>query len=171
MNQEELIREYQNIHKQGEQMWGTTTYKNRHMVEHQIRVIEHRIGKIKSSLDYGCGKGWQYSKKLVHKDWGIDLPTLYDPCVAGLDIKPQGQFDIVICIDVLEHVHPDSVDDTLQEIINYSKKALIFNIAVRPAIKKFKDGTNYHTTIESKKWWRDKIRKYKDHRIVLMTHV
>ena len=36
--------------------------------------------KAETLLDYGCGKGLQYSKWKHHEDLGV-MPTLYDPAL------------------------------------------------------------------------------------------
>jgi len=59
---------------------------------------------IKTILDFGSGKGMQYTELKLHEKWGVEMPTLYDPAVPGLDKIPNIMlpFDMVICCDVLE---------------------------------------------------------------------
>ena len=47
--------------------------------------------KAETLLDYGCGKGLQYTKWKHHEDLGI-MPTLYDPAVPEYENLPDGPF-------------------------------------------------------------------------------
>lgn len=126
-------------------------------VQDIIRLVAEYDAK--TLLDYGCGQGDQYAVKKVHKKWGI-LPTLYDPASKRHRIKPTGQFDGVICTDVLEHIPEDELDDALTEIFGYAKKFVVLSIATGPAHKKFDDGTNLHVTIKPEEWWRTKLSRF-----------
>ena len=53
-------------------------------------------------LDYGCGKGRQYSERRVHEEWGGLEPHCFDVGVPAFADTPQGPFDGVICTDVME---------------------------------------------------------------------
>lgn len=115
-------------------------------------------------LDYGSGKGYQYLARRIHDVWGGILPHCYDPGVRQLSEKPIGQFDGIICTDVLEHIAEDDLDDVLLEIKGYSARRPKHNsfiflvIACRPAKKHFADGTNVHLTIKPPTWWNDRLK-------------
>jgi len=76
----------------------------------------------KTILDYGCGLGFQYTREKAYKAWGMKPPALYDPAVDRYSIKPEGQFDGVICTDVLEHVPADELDAMVREIAGYARQ-------------------------------------------------
>lgn len=109
-------------------------------------------------LDYGCGKGFQYSKNRIHKVWGI-MPTLYDPGVPEFADQPHKHFDGVICTDVMEHIEQGDVMRTLKDVFHYSKRFVFFSISCRAAKKEFGDGRNVHRTIKPSVWWQRKIEK------------
>lgn len=111
-----------------------------------------------SLLDYGCGKGFQYTKRNLHKThlYGI-MPTLYDPAVVEHSTYPEGQFDGVICTDVLEHIPESSVGFVLSSISEKAKKFVFLSISTIPAITKLPNGENAHTTIKPVEWWIDKV--------------
>lgn len=109
-----------------------------------------------SLLDYGCGKGWQYSEMELHHAWGI-MPSLYDPAVPGLHRKPVGRFDGVICTDVMEHIPERNIPATLDEIFGYAEKFVFLSICTRPSKKTLPDGRNCHLTVRPHEWWLDKI--------------
>ena len=113
----------------------------------------------KTVLDYGCGRGDQYT--LQHQDefWGVDRPTLYDPAFASHDQLPEGKFDAVICSDVLEHVPFDEAEELIRRLFDYSNKFVWASVCCRKAKKEFEDGLNMHITIQPFWWWQAKFAK------------
>jgi len=139
-------------HHQSNPKWGTTAGRFIHSVETLTKNHFCFDG-----LDYGCGKG-----ALVKGYKGQTRFTEYDPGIQGKDQLPQNQFDIVTCIDVLEHIEPSCVNDVLDEVIGKGKKVVFLVISTRPAIEKLKDGRNAHLIIEDAEWWLKKIRRRTD---------
>jgi hypothetical protein len=109
-------------------------------------------------LDYGCGKGWQYTRDHVHRAWGV-MPTLYDPAVPGLDELPDGPYDGVICTDVLEHVPEACVDRTLWAIDVRARLFAYLCVATRPAAAVLPNGENAHCTVRPPAWWAVRVRR------------
>ena len=79
-------------------------------------------GLCSAVLDYGTGKGLLVERLRRELPDSISV-TGYDPAVEAGRLS-QGPFDILTCLDVLEHVEIDSIDATLQEI-NSLKKFLL----------------------------------------------
>ena len=157
ISKEQLEKEYIWVHENTTTMSGRTTIKNKEKIHEVIkRVNPYNV------LDYGCGKGWQYTREKVHKEWGIPMPKLYDPYMkeyAKLPGVSSKYFDLILCVDVMEHILPEEVDTVLHEIFflgNFS----YFHIDTKPAIKKFSDGTNFHVSIHSQDWWVNKLNEY-----------
>lgn len=149
--------EYRFIHAKTPTMWGVTTIRLCLFIKQYIDEIQPV-----EILDYGCGKGQQYTDKRVHKLWKTKLPYLYDPYVEGFTKKPstpEGFFDLVLCCDVMEHVFPDEVDEVLRQLFFYGKKVFL-SIGTKPAVKKFSTGDNLHLTIQPEEWWLEKLQKY-----------
>lgn len=96
-------------------------------------------------VDYGCGKG--LSKAFINKPL-----TLYDPCIAGRDTRPEPA-DMVICTDVLEHIEPELLDNVLDDLQRLTKKVGFFAIHTGPAKKVLSDGRNAHLIQEEYRWW------------------
>lgn len=102
-----------------------------------------------SIMDYGCGR----SDLLAHF-WADGARRLawYDPAVPGRKQMPAGEFDMVLCNDVLEHIRMEDVDRVLREIRARSSNAL-FTISLRPARAKLPDGRNAHVALLSASEW------------------
>ena len=114
----------------------------------------------KTLLDYGCGRGHQYSRHRVQDRWPpIDI-SMFDPGVTEWQCKPAGVFDAVVVCDVMEHVPESAVDDVLQDIFSSAGKFVFFSIRYGPAKAVLPDGTNAHCTLMPPEWWVDKIGTY-----------
>ena len=97
-----------------------------------------------SVLDYGCGKGHflDFAKEA--------MPGLR---VAGFDVAcdeysklPDGKFDMVVSLDVMEHVEFGALSSVLTEIRDRADKVFVCSVANYPAAKKLPDGRNAHVT-------------------------
>lgn len=118
----------------------------------------------KSILDYGCGKGFQYSKLKLDVFWNV-LVDCYDPGVSVFSKLPNNVYDGVLCIEVMEHIPEEEVDNTLKNIFIKAKKFAFFSISLvydkqsyKLKHKRLIDGSNVHVTIKSKEWWEERIK-------------
>lgn len=109
-------------------------------------------------LDYGCGKG-TLSLMLVEQHSGNFTVTNYDPAIPSFSVQPEPA-DFVVCLDVLEHVEPDCLDDVLAELHRLTLKEALFVISLHRSSKTLADGRNAHLIVESHEWWRDKVGRY-----------
>ena len=112
----------------------------------------------KTLLDYGAGGGKQYTEECYHVLWNI-MPTLYDPAVREFSKRPNGQFDGVICTDVLEHVPITELDAVIADLVDYSRLWCFVSVCCRRAKpnKNLPDGRNAHVTVRPQKWWHEKM--------------
>lgn len=115
-----------------------------------------KIHKVKTILDYGCGKG---GLKIAIGDM-VRTYVNYDPCIAEFNVIPTGKFDLIVCVDVMEHIEEECTDNVLNDIFNYAGKLVFFNIASQPAKKKFSDGTNTHINLKSEREWLRILQKW-----------
>lgn len=152
MNEEFLKKEYENLHAIG--------YYDGYFCSRYKKEIKNIIVKTgsKSLLDYGSGKGFQYLKLRLNSYWGIK-ETCYDKYVKEFSMLPEGKFDGVICVEVLEHVPESEIEVVLQRIFNAAEKFVFLTIATKEAKKKFSNGENVHVLLRDKDWWLDKINK------------
>lgn len=151
-----LVDQYREMHLKGH----FAGYSLKAHTEDIRQLVQ--LTRAKSLLDYGCGKGHQYSLSKMHRVWGGIMPTLYDPGVEQLSTKPSAKFDGVICTDVLEHIPEGEVEETLREIFSYATKFVYLSICTRPAKKTLPDGRNAHVTIKEPAWWAGKIHAASD---------
>lgn len=107
--------------------------------------------QVQTILDYGCGQG-TLAKAL--SGYGI---TQYDPCVERFNQRPSGTYDMVACLDVLEHIEPDYLDNVLQDLWDYTGKVAFLLISCVPSRQTLPDGRNAHLIQEQPDWWIDRI--------------
>lgn len=102
-----------------------------------------------SILDYGCGRS-----DLVAHFWkdGARRVAKFDPAIPQFKDMPDGEFGLVLCTDVMEHIRMEDVDRVLGEIRRKSSRAL-FTISMKPARAKLPDGRNAHVTLLSADEW------------------
>ena len=75
-------------------------------------------------------------------------------------------FDWFFCADVMEHIPPEFVDATLDNIAHVASKGGFFQIALSKDGCGALIGDTLHLTVESPEWWMKKI----NHRWVVVSH-
>ena len=108
---------------------------------------------VTSILDFGAGKGnTSDSIKTLYPD--IEVHT-YDPVTFPIELPKQ--VDLVYSSDVLEHVEPQHIDDTIVDLFKRGTKYQYHLIACHLAKKTLTDGRNAHLIVEEPDWWENKI--------------
>jgi hypothetical protein len=113
-----------------------------------------KIGNCRSLSDYGAGK-CNLKVALGLRDGGPVTYQPYDP--AFPDYGPPRPADLVTCIDVLEHIEPDLLDNVLDEIASITQRLAFLTIHTQPAKKVLSDGRNAHLIQEPPSWWIDRL--------------
>lgn len=155
MNKDYIASEYRRMHDAGK--FSGVSLKP-HLAEINNLVREYNVQTL---LDYGCGKALMHDKHRLAKE-----VNLYDPYYEPYSQKPIGNFDMVICTDVLEHIPEDAVGKVLAELLDYANKVLFLAICTKPANKSFANGDNVHVTVKPKEWWDLMLQTNKDIKIV-----
>lgn len=113
-----------------------------------------RKAKIQSVSDYGAGK-----KNLMKGLQKAGIQTIeykpYDP--AFPEYGDAQAADLVCCIDVLEHIEPELIENVLKELARLVTKYGFFSIHMGPAAKILSDGRNAHLIQEPSSWWLPRI--------------
>ena len=99
-------------------------------------------------LDYGCGKG-EFSRAPKYRSKIKRLE--YDPAIRGKESASPA--DLVIALDVMEHIEPECLTDVIQHIHGLTGKCFYCSIAVRPSKKMLADGRNAHLIVQPGTWW------------------
>lgn len=106
-------------------------------------------------LDYGAGKGrlGESLDQYLHRTITIHH---YDPARPEWAAEPApAQF--VACIDVLEHIEPDLLENVLDDLQRVTASTGIFTVHTGPARKHLPDGRNAHLIQQPASWWLPKF--------------
>lgn len=104
--------------------------------------------KAKALLDYGCGS-LQSLRKVLTAD--VEYRG-YEPAVPEWAGAPEPA-DLVVCIDVLEHIEPDCLAAVLNDLRRVTVGVGFFSIHTGPAVKTLSDGRNAHLIQQPMEWW------------------
>ena len=107
--------------------------------------------QIKELLDYGAGK--------CRLRDSLEQPvkyTPYEPSNPLWDATPE-PCELVACIDVLEHIEPELLDNVLDDLKRLVLACGLFTIHTGAAMKILPDGRNAHLTQENWDWWEKKL--------------
>lgn len=148
MSQDELItpeyrKEQEALHAKGN--YGTASLQFGKIVSEIINQTNAL-----TVLDYGCGS-MQNLAKVLRPDHDIEYCG-YDPAVPEFSDKPEPA-DLVTCIDVLEHIEPELLENVLNDLCRVSHKWFFATVHTGPARKTLSDGRNAHLIQKSPIWW------------------
>jgi len=116
--------------------------------------------KIKTLSDYGAGKMRLYKSLSKEAIEYLEEYYPYDPAFPEYGV-PQSA-ELVCCIDVLEHIEPEYLDNVLLDLSNIVNKLGYFTIHLEAAVKVLPDGRNAHLIQESVSWWIAKLINHFD---------
>ena len=111
-------------------------------------IEDHQLTEL---LDYGAGKCRLRDSLTQSVKY---YP--YEPSNPEMSDTPEPR-ELVCCIDVLEHIEPDCLDDVLDDLKRLTLKYGLFTIHTGPAQKILPDGRNAHLIQEPWAWWKDKL--------------
>lgn len=129
--------------------YGIASKKYAPLVTEIINRLE--VGHL---LDYGCGRHMNLLKSIKPKQ-ALKYQG-YDPGwpeLAGAPIPAE----MVACIDVLEHIEPDMLDNVLDHLAQLTEIVCILTVHCGPASKVLPDGRNAHLIQEPMEWWLPKL--------------
>jgi hypothetical protein len=106
-------------------------------------------------LDYGAGKGRLGEALRQHLQRPIAIRH-YDPARPEWAATPEPA-QLVACIDVLEHIEPDLLDNVLDDLRRVTAATGVFTVHTGPAVKILPDGRNAHLIQRPASWWLPKF--------------
>lgn len=86
-----------------------------------------------SLLDYGCGKG-QFIDEMRKLNLFAEIAG-YDPGFAKFEVAPDGQYDVVSCLDVLDAAEKRFLDTIVADIAARTSGFAVFDCLTQPAPK------------------------------------
>jgi hypothetical protein len=145
----DLVAQYAEIHRS--RRYGDTSIKNLRFLRPAVRLLRPR-----SILDYGCGQS-----RLLEALAPSPATRLlrYDPAIPQYATLPTEKADLLINIDVLEHIPEENLDATLCEMASLGENAIII-IDTRPAALVLPDGRNAHCTLHPHGWWQERLSRF-----------
>jgi hypothetical protein len=147
-----FIEQHRQIHQK-----TPRSFNGKSLVEH-IELIDRlmKTHNCLNILDYGCGQASYWP------DHWTGIISGYDPAVDRFSQEPDAA-DLVICVDVMEHIPEPHVDMVIQSVFSLSRKHTFFSIGNFLSKKKLPDGTNRHVTAKNKAWWEEKFVHYQNY--------
>lgn len=110
-----------------------------------------------SILDYGCGKGTLGN---TFREAGLKIVRDYDPAIRGKS-DPATPADLVVAVDVMEHIEPDCLDAVLADLARVTKRILFVAISTIPSKRTMADGRNTHLIVQDgPAWWRPQFERF-----------
>lgn len=135
-----------------------------------VKGIIERLGCL-SALDYGCGKGSQYNwvshggdasvpaGMTIEQYWGFEVKK-YDPAWPPYAARPDGKFDLVVCTHTLGAIPVSDVDAVVEELFEFTEKALYVAEKIGPVQKQVYGDTEMPHGWQREDWERI-LRKHK----------
>ena len=140
---EEYRKQQEELHSKGN--YGVTASKYGAIVSGLVDKLQ-----IDHLLDYGCGSNLSLRDTLKPKR--KFTYQAYDPGVPDYAGDPVPA-ELVVCVDVLEHIEPDLLDDVLDHLCDLTDVVLFCTINTGPAGKVLSDGRNAHLIQQPMEWW------------------
>lgn len=137
----------------------------RTMFAGRLNEYDDAFGKVvkykpQTILDYGCAHGNLVNKlKEDFPDVNVDG---YDPAVENYQQYPTQSYDLLFCLDVMEHLELEYLAEVIQGMDKLIDGHAYMVIACYPAQKKLPDGRNTHLIIKEPQWWLDVLTKHLD---------
>jgi hypothetical protein len=115
-----------------------------------VAEILQQVGA-RELLDYGAGKGRLGQTLRQHIKAPLTIHH-YDPAVPEWSAPP-APCRFVACIDVLEHIEPQLLDNVLDDLRRVTAGVGVFTVHTGAAVKVLPDGRNAHLTQQPPDWW------------------
>ena len=119
----------------------------------QLRSIVHDH-ECQTMLDYGCGKGLQYTGKNNFANLiGISQYTLHDPAYDQHAVLPDQTWDLVGCLDVLPFIPESDIDTVVDLMLSCCNKICVIALQEITHTKSKKP----LVCVKDHAWWQEKL--------------
>jgi 2-polyprenyl-3-methyl-5-hydroxy-6-metoxy-1,4-benzoquinol methylase len=149
-----------------QKIWGFDQYRKTSPGERYVNEAIKKLGikRYEKLIDYGCGTG-RAAMKFLEKGVFVTGVDIADNCTDPesnrfqfineciWDMPDNIKSDWAFCTDVLEHIPPERVRDTLDSIISRTQKGGFFSISHEPDSMGQLIDDQLHMTIRPAQWW------------------
>lgn len=142
--------------------WGAGGARHAPRVIQLLEVMGISTGAI---LDYGSGVGT--FGEAVRERCGRRYDVCnYEPTLPQWRELEPGPFEAVVCTHVLEHIEPELLVATLDEIKYRATRLIYLEIPHREAKETLADGRNAHLIVEPATYWRARLDECFPHALI-----
>lgn len=167
MEMDKILETYANS---PETLYGDTFFKKcgkSRSFQNEFAKVISKSYDIKSVLDMGCACGWylegfnsvgvevkgieyvyDVAKKYFPKE--IEDRIVFGDLTKEIDFK--NKFDLVISLEVAEHLPPGSDEVYIQNLTRHATQKILFSVA------ESEDG-NYHINLKPRQYWLDLMER------------
>lgn len=118
-----------------------------------------QLSKSKNILDFGAGSShFKIGLNELYPNNSLNIIE-FEPGREELFVEPP-ICDLTVCVDVLEHIEYEKIDNVINFISSKTNNALYFRICKVPAKSNFPNGQNLHLIVEDDEYWKSKLEPY-----------
>lgn len=129
---------------------------------------------VKRILDMGCGLGWFKSPLLATFPKATYTGVEYSEYLCRqygwqqgsvVDYQTRGQFDVVVCCDVLQYLDDKSATQAIDNLAALTRGALYLHVPTRHDWQTLMDpsGTDANVHVRAGSWYQQRLRKHFKH--------
>lgn len=150
-----------------ERVWGIDGYAKTSPAFHRyFDVVLRETEKFNSVIEFGCGAGYalDWIKRERKVDvLGVDIASnclrVDVPFLKANIWEPMPcSAEVGYCVDVLEHIPTEKVEQTIQCIMECVPRCL-FIACMLPDNGKHTGGEPLHLTVKNQAWWKNKAMR------------
>lgn len=155
-----------------EKMWSMPEYRGFSPGENIVGIANsmfHKYGSVGSLIDFGCGTG-RASAKFLQLGYEVTMVDFADNAVEveGIDFVSACLWNLPtylkskngFCSDVMEHIPPHKVTNTLENINRCVDDLMLFQIALTPDSCGSLIGETLHLTLWTESQWRQELGNF-----------
>lgn len=150
-------------------IWEGNNYQSGNQHTFAQFIKDHVNFDFKSIIEFGCGDAKLYIQLLMRAKeefsyLGVDITTaqvkkvltryVVQRPIWNTQIKEAAE--LTVSCDVLEHIPPEKVEQSIIEILRLTNRATIHAICTRKA-KQIINGENAHLTVQPLEWWQNQF--------------